>query len=102
MAKPTSTANWQTIDPASLPVPIAKQYERYKAAYREMKAERESFETAIREMASAPAGKRLVIGYNYGKLSVALVDDTTAPASAKGTLSLSAFLATQSALGKRT
>lgn len=93
MAKSTTTATWQTIDPTSLPVPVAKQYERYKAAYREMKAERDSFETAIRDMAPAPVGKRLVIAYNFGKLSVAIVDDDTKPATPKGALSLSAFLA---------
>lgn len=102
MSKSPSTLDWQTIDPASLPVPVAKQYERYKAAYREMKAERDAFETAMREMASAPAGQRLVIGYNFGKLSVALATDDAKPSTAKGTTSLPAFLASQSAQGKRT
>lgn len=102
MAKIASTLDWQTIDPTFLPVPVAKQYERYKAAYREMKAERDSFETAMREMAPVPAGKRLVIGYNFGKLSVAIASDDAKPSPAKGAVSLSDFLATQSAQGKRT
>lgn len=103
MAKSPTTANWQTLDPATLPTPIAKQYERYKAAYREMKAERESFETAMREQAAAPTGKRLVFGYNFGKLSVALVDDTgTTVTTGKAALSLSAFLTSQATQGKRT
>lgn len=103
MAKsPASTATWQTLDPTSLPTPIAKQYERYKESYREMKAEREAFEQAMRDQAQAPPGKRLVFGYNFGKLSVALVDDTAKPASTSGSLSLSAFLASQTAQGKRT
>lgn len=102
MAKPTSTANWQTIDPASLSVPIQKQYERYKLAYREMKAERDAFEDAVREQAALPSGKKLVVGYNYGKLSFAVVDDDAKPSTAKGTTSLSAFLAGQAASGKRT
>lgn len=102
MAKSPTTANWQTIDPASLSVPIQKQYERYKAAYREMKVEREAFETALREQAALPTGKKLVIGYNFGKLSFAVVDDDAKPSTAKGATSLSAFLASQSAQGKRT
>lgn len=102
MAKTPSTATWQTIDPSTLPAPIAKQYENYKSAYREMKAEREAFETAMRDLAPAPQGKRLIFGYNFGKLSVALVDAEPAKADAKGTLSLSTFLASQSAQGKRT
>lgn len=104
MAKqPAIKADWQTLDPATLPAPIAKQYARYKEAYLEMKAERNAFEQAMRDLAPAPAGKRLVFGYNFGKLSVALVDDTgTTVTSAKPALSLSAFLAAQAAQGKRT
>jgi hypothetical protein len=102
MAKSTSTANWQTIDPETLPTPVAKQYARYKATYKEMKMDRDAFEQAMRDIAPAPAGKRLVFGYNFGKLSVALVDDEVKPSKLAGTLSLSAFLATQSAQGKRT
>lgn len=102
MAKSTSTASWQTIDPETLPSAVSKQYARYKETYKEMKADRDAFEQAMRDLAPAPAGKRLVFGYNFGKLSVALVDDTDKPATAKGTLSLSAFLAGQTAQGKRT
>lgn len=102
MAKSPTTANWQTLDPASLPAPVAKQYANYKSAYVEMKAERTAFEEAMRQLAPAPAGKRLVFGYNFGKLSVALVDDDAKPAKPSGTLSLSAFLASQTTQGKRT
>lgn len=102
MAKQPSTLNWQTIDSATLSTPIQKQYARYKEAYREMKAERDAFETALREQAALPTGKKLAIGYNFGKLSFAVVDDDAKPATAKGATSLSAFLATQATLGKRT
>lgn len=103
MAKSPSTANWQTIDPATLSAPIAKQYANYKSAYVEMKAERKAFEDAITEQLSIPAGKRLVFGYNFGKLSVALVDDDAKPAAkGKATGSLSDFIASQTAQGKRT
>lgn len=103
MAKPTSTLNWQTIDPATLSVPIQKQYARYKDAYREMKAERDAFETALRAEAPAPAGMKLAIGYNFGKLSVAVApDDGKSATTSKPALSFSAFLATQATLGKRT
>lgn len=102
MAKSPTTANWQTLDPDTLPTPIAKHYLRYKEAYHKMKAERDAFEQAMRDQAAAPQGKRLVFGYNFGKLSVALVDDDAKPAKAGSALSLSAFLASQSAQGKRT
>ena len=100
MAKSPSTANWQTIDPETLPAPVAKQYLRYKETYKEMKADRDAFEQAMRDLAPTPDGKRLVFGYNFGKLSIAAVDDTAKPASTKGALSLSAFLANST--GRRT
>lgn len=102
MAKSPSTLNWQTLDPATLRVPVAKQYERYKSAYREMKAERDAFEQALREDAGVPDGMKLVIGYNFGKLSVALAPDDAKPSTAKGTTSLSDFLSSQATAGKRT
>lgn len=102
MAKSPSTANWQTIDPATLSIPQQKQYDRYREAYREMKAEREAFEQSVRTDAKLPTGKRLAIGYNFGKLSFAIVDDDAKPAPTKGSVSLSTFLAAQSAQGKRT
>lgn len=102
MAKSTTTANWQTLDPETLPEAVRKQYLRYKESYKEMKMDRDAFEQAMRDQAAAPQGKRLVFGYNFGKLSVALVDDDAKPVAAKGSLSLSAFLAGQTAQGKRT
>ena len=91
MAKSPTTANWQTIDTDTLPVPIAKQYANYKEAYAEMKAERLAFEDAVRKLIACPTGKRVVFGYNFGKLSVALVADDAKPATAKGAVSLASF-----------
>lgn len=101
MANAVTKLAWHTIDATTLPVPIAKQYEAYKATYREMIAERKAFEDAFLAMlASAPAThplhaakhKRHVIGYNFGKLSVAIADDDgKASPTAKGTLSLASL-----------
>ncbi len=91
MAK-TSTATWTQIDTTSLPTAIAKQYANYKAAYTEMKAERKAFEDAITDMLAVPAGKRAVFGYNFGKLSIAIVDDDTKPVKASSAVSLSSLI----------
>lgn len=87
----SSTATWTQIDPASLPTPIAKQYDRYKSAYAEMKAERKAFEDALAAMLPTPIGKRVVFGYNFGKLSIATVD-ASAPKSATSAVSLASLL----------
>lgn len=85
----TSTAVWSTIDTASLPADISSAYRAYKDAYAVMKAAREAFELALRSAVPQPSGKRLAIAYNFGKLSVAIVDDDTpARKSAPASLSL--------------
>lgn len=97
-----SDAIWTTIDPATLPAPIAKQYIRYKEAYAEMKAERKAFEDALAALSSLPATKRMIFGYNFGKLSVAVVDAEPAKPAASGSASLADFLKSTAASGRRT
>jgi len=76
MAKPTKTdAVWHTLDTDALPPPILSKYDAYKEAYKAMKAERLEFETALAKAIDPPKGKRVIFGYNFGKLSVAVVDD---------------------------
>lgn len=77
-------ANWLTIDPTTLPAIIQEDYRQYKDAYTIAKRQRETFETALRKAVSAPAGQRLAVNYNFGKLSVAFVADDAKAASSKG------------------
>lgn len=94
-------ANWVEIDAGELEASLKSAYDCYKLAYREMKALREAFERAMAEAAQVPVGKRMVFGYNFGKLSVAIVDDDRKPSSAKPKLSLADFMAQQQASGLR-
>lgn len=104
MAKQAKTdAVWTTIDPTTLPVPVAKQYTCYKEAYAEMKAERKAFEDALAALSGLPGhGRRMIFGYNFGKLSVAVVDAEPAKPSASGSTSLADFLKSTAASGRRT
>lgn len=90
MAKDTS-ANWQVVNVETLPTAIRDAYDAYKTAYAEMKAERDTFETLMRKaLADAtPKGKRLAIAYNFGKLSVAMVDDDRKASASPKSISLS-------------
>jgi len=97
MAKARSDLTWTEIDPASLPAHVAKQYEAYKTSYRAMKAEREAFEALVNK--GAPKGKRIVCGYNFGKLSLALADQESKP-ERKAQGSLADFLQAQHANGR--
>lgn len=99
MAK--TDAVWTEINPASLPEAVSKAYGEYKEYYREMKAARLRFETSLADMATLPEGKRMVFGYNFGKLSVAIVDDDRKPAKAMpAKQSLADFIAAQQASGR--
>ena len=101
MAKQTrQELAWTEIDPASLPDIAKIAYDDYKEQYRRMKHCREVFEQHMNEACSPPDGKRVVCGYNFGKLSIALADAAAAPkVQPKG--SLADFLAASQASGRR-
>lgn len=82
-------ASWQTVNVDTLPTDIRDAYDGYKSAYTTMKEARDVFEAALRKALAdhTPKGKRIAIAYNFGKLSVAIVDDT-AKSTAKGSVSL--------------
>lgn len=85
-------ADWKTIDTATLATPIADAFNAYKDSYKDMKASREEFESLVAKSLGLPDGKRVIFGYNYGKLSMAIVDDDKPAAkSPKGAVSLSAL-----------
>ena len=72
MAKARTELTWTEIDPASLSQDQSAAYLEYKLRYAAMKTARKTFEDAMQ--VHAPAGKRVVCGYNFGKLSVALAE----------------------------
>ena len=84
-------ANWQNVNVDTLPSSIRDAYDSYKSAYATMKSERDTFETLLRKALAdhTPKGKRLAIAYNFGKLSVAMVDDDRKPAATSKSISLS-------------
>lgn len=93
-------ADWLTIDPATLSEEQAEKYQAYKACYRAMKEAREAFEQSMQE--GVQEGERMICGYNFGKLSVAIVpDERKAATQPKGVVSLAAFLAQRQASGAR-
>jgi hypothetical protein len=98
-----SEAKWQEVDPTSLSTKAQKAYNEYKRLYREAKAARESFEEQVNDEAGLPASHRVIFGYNFGKLSMAVVEGE-AKAKAKPVapkLNLAQFLAAQAGQGRR-
>lgn len=94
-------AVWNELDPTTLPEVAGKAYDAYKALYRQAKEQRVAFETKMNELAALPDGKRMVFGYNFGKLSAAIVDDDRKPVKATpAKQSLADFLKAQQANGK--
>jgi hypothetical protein len=96
-----SEATWVQVDPASLPEQAQELYADYVTKRRLAGAAKAVFEQHMNVVGELPAGKRLVFGYNFGKLSVAVVDDDRKPAkSAQPKLSLAEFMRQQAASGR--
>lgn len=102
MAKEKRTdAVWVEIDPASLNPEQKLAYETYKDAYRVMKQNRQEFEAMMSR--AVPQGQRMIFGYNFGKLSVAVVADERKETKARTPkLSLADYLANMTRLGVQT
>lgn len=102
MAKHQGDAVWNEIDPASLDVDAGKLYAGLKAARKVAAEAKAAFEEHMNVANDVPEGMRLVFGYNFGKLSIAVVEDDRKPkrvAPAKQTLA--EFIAGQRASGAR-
>lgn len=93
-------ANWMDIEVASLSDEAQIAYEDYKIAQRKAAELRKAFEDAVTSGLDIPAGRKMVFGYRFGKLSAALVADDSKPAKARQSGgSLADFLAAQQAGG---
>lgn len=109
MATAKVQAAWIEIDPETLSGGQEVAYKLYKEAYRAMKASREQLELkASRQQfeqlmaEGVPAGERMIFGYNFGKLSVAIVPDDRKPAKAsQPKQSLAEYLAARAQSGQR-
>ena len=95
-----SDAVWTNVDPATLSQDVRQAYEAYKVAQRQAAALREAFETAITSDIDVPAGMRVVFGYRFGQLSMALVEDDRKPSKARPKGTLADFIAAQRAAGR--
>lgn len=102
MTKERTAAEWREIDPATLTGGIADAYRQYKEAYRIAKANKDRFEEAMAAKAGLPSELKLIFGYNFGKLSVAVVPNDRKPKSTAATASLAEWLTAQANSGKAT
>ena len=102
MAKAQSEAQWQEIDPESLSDELRLAYELYKEKAREAARLRTEFEKGMNEaLAEAlPAGHKVVFGYRFGKLSMAVVKDE-GKAKPQGKASLGDYLKAMQGQGRR-
>lgn len=75
MAKQTENLTWTNVDTDSLPRPLKKLYDDYKAAAHVAKAKRDAFEEAathhLTKTGKVPAGKSPRWSYKFGKLGIA-------------------------------
>lgn len=89
-------SDWADLSMDALSPEARRAYDAYKAAYKQAKAARETFEGLARQAIPIKPGYRLAFAYNFGKLRVAVVEAKVE--EPKGTASrgtLADWLATQ-------
>ena len=73
-AKPAPKAEleWTQLDPSSLSPELRKAYDAYRDAARHANALREAFERAMTTAIDPLDSEKVVFGYRFGKLSLAI------------------------------
>lgn len=89
---PAKEADWVNIDTASLAPHIQQALEAYRKAQALASEARKSFEDAMTLAIDPLDGERVIFGYRFGKLSLAIVP-ADKPRTAKGAIDLAAFKA---------
>lgn len=98
MAK-SNDAVWVELDPASLDAGQSAAYEEYRRLRKLAGAAKGAFEQTMQ--VAIPQGQRMIFGYNFGRLSVAVVANDRPEVKPKATAkSLGDYLATMSARGE--
>lgn len=98
MTKHDVKAEWTQIDAGTLTAVQQAAYTYYRELRRQAAAARDAFEATMQE--GVPEGERMVFGYNFGKLSVAIVpDERKAMAPKVKAQSLTDYLAARRANG---
>lgn len=91
-------AEWTQIDTGTLTQAQQVAYANLRRTRQEAAKAREAFEASM--ASDVGEGMRMVFGYNFGKLSVAIVpDDRKVAKPAKGAKSLADYLAERRASG---
>lgn len=82
MATSTDGLAWKQIDVATLGAEAVKLWEAKRAQDAVARKAREEFEAHVNALVAKtlPPGKRLAMGYRFGKFSVAIADGETAKA----------------------
>lgn len=73
-AKPTPAKelDWTQLDPASLSPALRAAYDAYKEAARHAESMRKTFEASMTNAIDPMDGEKVVFGYRFGKLSLAI------------------------------
>jgi hypothetical protein len=94
--------DWRNIDIDTLPKSIRETYDTYKEAAKFALQARIDFESAFSDAVKPAKGQRVIFGYRFGKLSIAVITDDKPASTHKGELSLTDWLASRRNSGIRT
>ncbi|MDR3572228.1 MAG: hypothetical protein P4L50_00065 [Anaerolineaceae bacterium] len=94
--------DWANVDPNTLPATILASYNEYREAAKFASEARNAFESAFSSAVKPAKGQRVIYGYRFGKLSIAVVTDDKPASTHKGEQSLTDWLASRRNAGIRT
>ena len=69
---PKTELEWTQLDPASLSPTLRAKYDAYKDAARHAESLRKTFEASMTNAIDPMDGEKVVFGYRFGKLSLAI------------------------------
>ena len=88
---PAKELEWTQLDPASLSPELRAKYDAYKEAAKAANTLREAFEAAMTIAIDPLATEKVVFGYRFGKLSLAIAP-ADKPRKSSAAISLADFI----------
>ena len=88
---PAKELEWTQLDPASLSPALRAAYDAYKEAARHAESLRKTFEASMTNAIDPMDGEKVVFGYRFGKLSLAIAP-ADRPRKPSAAVSLAEFI----------
>ena len=91
--KAEAKVEWIEIDPSTLNANATAAYAKLRSANEAAALARKAFEACLTAEIDPAAGEKVIFGYRFGKLSLAIAPDDAKPSASRKAISLADFKA---------